>query len=169
MPGVGDLLPPPPPPHAESASIRPANPAYVFIRTIENPRRAVRARDYTEVGFGLPELHSQCWMRGRHHHPQLDSTLCTATHDVNANPADWIAASPFHQLTREALPMLIVCSSQRRDSCPQGQAFADKGKALGVPMQVPPEDLSHGEINKELGKVSAYTNAVDGFVAMVLK
>ncbi|MGV8923279.1 MAG: hypothetical protein ACOH1L_08030 [Thermomonas sp.] len=84
------------------------------------------------------------------------------------NPADWIAASPYHQLTREASPMLIVCSSQRRDSCPQGQALADKGTTLGVTMTVLPEDLSHGEINKELGKASAYTRAVDGFVGGVV-
>ncbi len=85
------------------------------------------------------------------------------------NPADWIAASPYHQLTRHALPMLIVCSSQRKDSCPQGQALADKGKTLGVPMTMLPEDLSHGEINKELGKASAYTRGVDGFLAGVVQ
>lgn len=84
------------------------------------------------------------------------------------NPDDWIAASPYHQLTRGAVPMLIVCSSQRRDSCPQGQALAAKGKALGVSMTVLPEDLSHGEINKELGKPSAYTRVVDRFVREVL-
>ncbi|MFS8136957.1 MAG: hypothetical protein ACMG50_02400 [Thermomonas sp.] len=65
--------------------------------------------------------------------------------------------------------MLIECSSQRRDSCPQGQAFLDKGKDLGVMMEVLPEDLSHGEINKELGKASGYTEAVNEFLALVPK
>ncbi|MDI1252684.1 alpha/beta hydrolase [Thermomonas sp.] len=84
------------------------------------------------------------------------------------DPKQWTAASPYHQLTRYALPMLIVCSSQRRDSCPQGQALVDKAKTLGVVMTVLPEDLSHGEINKELGKPSAYTEAVDGFLVEVV-
>ena len=81
------------------------------------------------------------------------------------NPDDWIAASPFHQLTRDGLPMLIICSSRRRGSCPQGRAMADKGKTLGVTMTVLPEDLSHAEINRELGEISAYTQAVGRYIA----
>lgn len=80
------------------------------------------------------------------------------------NPADWIAASPYHQLGRDAVPMLFVCSSRRQDACPQGRAMAEKAKTLGVAMDVLPEDLSHGEVNRELGLPSAYTQAVDAFV-----
>lgn len=80
------------------------------------------------------------------------------------NPADWIAASPYHQLTRDAVPMLFVCSSRRQDACPQGRAMAERAKTLGVAMEVLPEDLSHGEVNHLLGAPSAYTEAVDAFV-----
>lgn len=80
------------------------------------------------------------------------------------NPADWIAASPYHQLTRDAVPMLFVCSSRRQDACPQGRAMAEKAKTLGVAMEVLPEDLSHGEVNHLLGAPSAYTTSVDAFV-----
>lgn len=80
------------------------------------------------------------------------------------NPADWIAASPYHQLTRDAVPMLFVCSSRRQDACPQGRAMVEKAKTLGVAMEVLPEDLSHGEVNHLLGAPSAYTTAVDAFV-----
>ena len=80
------------------------------------------------------------------------------------NPADWIAASPYHQLTRDAVPMLFVCSSRRQDACPQGRAMVEKAKTLGVAMEVLPEDLSHGEVNHLLGAPSAYTEAVDAFV-----
>lgn len=80
------------------------------------------------------------------------------------NPADWIAASPYHQLTRDAVPMLFVCSSRRKDACPQGLAMAEKATSLGVAMEVLPEDLSHGEVNCELGLPSDYTKAVDAFV-----
>ena len=85
------------------------------------------------------------------------------------NPADWIAASPYHQLTRDAVPMLFVCSSRRQDACPQGRAMAEKGKALGVAMEVLPEDLSHGEVNRLLGASSAYTEVVDAFVRKQLQ
>lgn len=80
------------------------------------------------------------------------------------NPADWIAASPYHQLTRDAVPMLFVCSTRRQDACPQGRAMVEKAKTLGVAMDVLPEDLSHGEVNRELGLPSDYTKAVDAFV-----
>ena len=80
------------------------------------------------------------------------------------NPADWIAASPYHQLTRDAVPMLFVCSSRRQDACPQGRAMVEKAKTLGVAMEVLPEDLSHGEVNHLLGAPSAYTTSVDAFV-----
>ena len=80
------------------------------------------------------------------------------------NPADWTAASPYHQLTRDAVPMLFVCSSRRQDACPQGRAMVEKAKTLGVAMEVLPEDLSHGEVNHLLGAPSAYTTAVDAFV-----
>jgi len=82
---------------------------------------------------------------------------------------DWIAASPYHQLSRNAVPMLLVCSSRRKDACPQGRAMAEKAQALGVTMEVLPEDLSHGEVNRLLGASSAYTEAVDAFVRKQLQ
>lgn len=83
--------------------------------------------------------------------------------------SDWIAASPYHQLTRDAVPMLFVCSSRRKDACPQGRVMAEKAKTLGVAMDVLPEDLSHGEVNRNLGLPSAYTQAVDAFVRRQLQ
>ncbi|QIL20063.1 alpha/beta hydrolase [Thermomonas sp. HDW16] len=80
------------------------------------------------------------------------------------DPRFWAAASPYDQLTRRSLPMLIVCSSQRSDSCPQGRTLADKARNLGVPMQVLPEDLSHGEVNSSLGAPSAHTRAVTAWI-----
>jgi hypothetical protein len=82
--------------------------------------------------------------------------------------AFWSAASPFHQLGKQSLPMLIVCSSRRTDSCRQGRALAERAKGYGVPVQVLPEDLSHGEINKELGKPSAYTRAISNWTDRLL-
>lgn len=86
-------------------------------------------------------------------------------HDAfGADPAGWAAASPFHHLGRDSLPMLIVCSSRRPDSCPQANALKARAARMGVPMQVQPEDLSHAEINHDLGRPSAYTRAVSAWI-----
>lgn len=79
----------------------------------------------------------------------------------------WIATSPQHQLRRDALPMLLVCSSERRSPtspCDEGRKFAQKGASLGVAMQVLPEPLNHGRINHELGAPSEYTEAVAKYI-----
>ena len=82
---------------------------------------------------------------------------------------DWVAASPYHQLTRDAVPMLFVCSSRRQDACPQGRAMVEKAKTLDVAMAVLPQDLSHAEVNRELGLPSDYTKAVDAFVQQQMR
>lgn len=86
-----------------------------------------------------------------------------------SDKGDWIAASPHHQLTRDAVPMLLVCSTRRPDACPQGRAMAEKGKALGVRIEVLAENLSHGEVNRLLGTPSDYTEAVDAYIRSVLR
>ena len=86
-----------------------------------------------------------------------------------ADPADWIATSPQHQLDAGGRPMLLVCSTRRNDACPQAEAFQAAGARLGVPMQVLREDLSHGQVNHELGLPSDYTAAVDRWLDAVLE
>ena len=76
----------------------------------------------------------------------------------------WRTASPHHRLSRDAVPMLLVCSSRRPDACPQGRAMQLKAAALGVKIEVLPQDLSHGQVNHQLGEPSAYTDAVAAFV-----
>jgi acetyl esterase/lipase len=96
-------------------------------------------------------------MRGRH--PSLyDDAFGT-------DPAYWRAASPTLRLTRGAKPVLLVCSTERADSCDQARGFATAARRLGVRAEVLPEALSHGEINDQLGLPGAYTDAVDGFLA----
>lgn len=79
-------------------------------------------------------------------------------------PAFWREASPLHRLDGARAPLLLVCSSQRRDSCPQARQLAERATALGGRAQVLPEDLSHAEINRTLGQPGRYTEAVDGFL-----
>jgi acetyl esterase/lipase len=80
------------------------------------------------------------------------------------DPAFWRSASPFHQLSRGAVPMLVVCSSRRPVACPQGRSLAARADGLGVTVEVLPEDLTHAAINHDLGADSAYTRAVSAWI-----
>jgi arylformamidase len=81
------------------------------------------------------------------------------------DPALWEASSPIHHLTKASPPWLGVCSSNRRTSCDTNEVYAAKSKALGTRAETLGEPLSHGEINSELGKPGAYTEAVEAFMA----
>ncbi len=84
------------------------------------------------------------------------------------NPAAWEAVSPLHQLTPQATPFLLVCSSQRAASCPHHQRFARQLQSLGGTATVREEALTHAAINDTLGLPGAYTQAVDDFIHQVL-
>ena len=82
------------------------------------------------------------------------------------DPDTWRQLSPTQQLSRQAVPVLVVCSTQRRDRpCDQAQAYTQRARALGVAGDVLPQDLDHGEVNKQLGAEENYTAAVDRFLA----
>jgi arylformamidase len=84
------------------------------------------------------------------------------------DPAFWREASPTLRLHgKPVAPTLIVCSARRRDSCSAAQAFAAKASKLGGRVEVLSEDLSHPEINDQLGSASAYTERVDTFLKSV--
>jgi len=86
-----------------------------------------------------------------------------------SDASQWIAVSPWHALSKASLPMLAVCSSRREDSCAQARGFAQRAQTFGVAVQVLAEDLSHMQINRELGQASAYTSTVDGFIANAVR
>lgn len=81
-----------------------------------------------------------------------------------SDPADWAAASPYAQLAAPGAPFLAVCSSRREDSCPQARRFVAKANGLGMRAQVLPENLSHEQINEQLGLTSDYTASVEAFM-----
>jgi arylformamidase len=81
------------------------------------------------------------------------------------DPALWKASSPIHHLTKASPPWLGVCSSNRVASCGTNQSYAAKSAELGTRAETLGEPLSHGEINAELGKPGAYTEAVEAFMA----
>ena len=85
-------------------------------------------------------------------------------HAFGAAPQQWNALSPIAQLARDTAPMLAVCSSRRRESCPTSDRFAAKANGLGGKARVLREDLSHAQINATLGAPSDYTAQVDAFM-----
>lgn len=60
--------------------------------------------------------------------------------------------------------MLLVCSTQRDDSCSQAERFAAKALLLGARASVLEQNLSHQDVNLRLGEESGYTEAVESFV-----
>ena len=96
---------------------------------------------------------------GRRHMPLYDKAF-------GSDPAFWRSVSPIDALTAQAVPLLAVCSTTRRDQpCRQAHAYADKAQALGAQAQVLEVAFSHGEVNAELGSDAAYTAGVERFMA----
>lgn len=86
-----------------------------------------------------------------------------------ADPAFWQQVSPISVLAPGAKPMLLVCSTQRSDgSCAQSSSFADSARAQGIKATVLEQNLTHEEVNNQLGLPGAYTEAVDLFIRGLL-
>ena len=81
-----------------------------------------------------------------------------------ADPALWKAASPIDHLAKDGPPWLGVCNSNRALSCDPNRDYAAKAKPLGLRVELLGEPLRHGQINRELGKPGAYTDAVEAFM-----
>lgn len=81
------------------------------------------------------------------------------------DPAYWRSVSPTWVMAPGSAPVLSVYSTRRDDATKQTQAFAAKGKALGVRVDTLGVDLSHGDINGQLGQDSDYTRRVETFMA----
>ena len=82
-------------------------------------------------------------------------------------PSRWAGVSPIAQLSHAVPPMLAVCSTRRRMSCRQAEAFVDRAIERAGRATVLRIDRSHGEINADLGDASDYTAQVDRFMASV--
>jgi acetyl esterase/lipase len=80
------------------------------------------------------------------------------------DPDYWRSASPFHALAQPGAPVLAVCSSRRDDACPQARRFVAKAASLGMRASVLERDLSHQDVNQQLGREQAYTEAVESFL-----
>ena len=81
-----------------------------------------------------------------------------------SNPAYWNDTSPLQRLENAGQPLLAVCSSQRQDSCQQANSFVARATQLGMRCSSLPMNLSHAEINRNLGLPGAYTDGVESFL-----
>jgi acetyl esterase/lipase len=82
-----------------------------------------------------------------------------------SDPVFWKAASPIDHLAKDGPPWLGVCNSNRPASCGPNKLYAAKARSLGLSAEILQEPLRHSEINRELGKPSGYTDAVEGFMS----
>jgi len=76
----------------------------------------------------------------------------------------WRSVSPYWNLQPGAKPILLVCSTRRDDSCSQADAYLHKLSSNGVHASVLRKDMSHREINLELGADATYTQQVQDFL-----
>lgn len=95
-------------------------------------------------------------MRSRHF-PLYDRAF-------GSDPDYWRTTSPYQRLSKDSWPMFAVCSTRRAAVCPEARTFAAKAATLGVRVQVLGMDLSHRQINEQLGEDAGYTASVDAFL-----
>jgi len=80
------------------------------------------------------------------------------------DPVYWRKTSAIEHLHSKVKPMLAVCSTQRDNSCAQASAFVRKARTLGVKARQLGVDLSHTQINANLGEDSHYTENIEEFI-----
>ncbi len=81
------------------------------------------------------------------------------------DPKFWTAANPTAHADTGEGPFLIVCSVRRVSACRDGASLAAKVEAASL-LRV---DMSHREINSELGKPSVYTKTIDTWITKALR
>jgi acetyl esterase/lipase len=81
------------------------------------------------------------------------------------DPAFWVAASPLQQLHARIAPFMAVCTSQEPALCSQAQEFVNKAKSYGTQTSLLTVNMSHGQIDANLGLPSSYTTQVNAFMS----
>lgn len=89
------------------------------------------------------------------------------------DPSYWRLMSPITHLSVQSVPIHMVCSSRRAEACAQAKLHQKVAYAQGVRAEINPQDLSHAEINRDLGQVDretiGYTRSVDAFIQSLLR
>lgn len=82
-----------------------------------------------------------------------------------SRPSYWRETSPYHRMSRKALPWLGVCAAGREEPCPQALEYAEQSQKYGIKAGVLSVNLGHGAINKTLGQKGDYTDNVEAYMA----
>lgn len=82
---------------------------------------------------------------------------------------NWKQSSPLYRLNKSVIPLYLVCSSPRKDSCNQAEQFSNKVNQTGGKAGLYPVNMSHSEINDQLGTQNLYTENINNFISSVLK
>jgi arylformamidase len=87
------------------------------------------------------------------------------------DPAYWQSVSPYHQVSAPGAPaLLMVCSKLRNDDpCAQALHFEKKAAHYGHYITIWGRDLSHADINRQLGAPGMYTDLVTNWLTDALK
>ncbi len=87
------------------------------------------------------------------------------------DPAYWQAVSPYHRVSAPFAPtLLMVCSTLREDDpCGKARHFEAKAAPLGHQITIRGQDLSHADINRQLGAPGLYTDLVTQWLTDMLK
>jgi acetyl esterase/lipase len=83
------------------------------------------------------------------------------------DPHYWRQVSPVHRLDAQPRPLLLVYAARREASREQNQRMAQAVQREGGRAVLQAVELSHREINVELGRPGPYTEAVESFMASV--
>jgi acetyl esterase/lipase len=84
---------------------------------------------------------------------------------LGADPKFWEKISPVHQLKGKVSPFYLVCSENQENSCSQAEEFSKKIKKFASSVEVKKMNISHGEVNEQLGLDNQYTRDIEGFLS----
>ncbi|HWG11266.1 MAG TPA: alpha/beta hydrolase [Rhodanobacteraceae bacterium] len=103
------------------------------------------------AAYDIPEIMA-------HSHPAVYDEAFGTNVDL------WNAASPTLQLKSRIAPFMAVCTSQESHLSSQDLDFITKANGLGTQTRLLQVDLTHAEIDADLGLPSDYTNKVTSFI-----
>lgn len=134
--------------------------AHLIALVAAEPAKAAQAGIITWAGAVLLDsgaLNVPQIMQNKHY-PLYDKAF-------GSDPEFWRKVSPTLVMNTRIPPVLAVCSTKRETSCAQAEQYAAQAQSFGTRAEVLKENLTHGDINAELGKAADYTAAVDQFIA----
>lgn len=103
--------------------------------------------------------------------PALMSTSHDSVYDTafGSSMEFWEDSSPTHLIDTSGVPILVVCSTEsEEDTCSKATAFKQAADAQGVSVTVSPQSVDPAQINSRVGASTAYTDAIESYIASIL-